>query len=409
MTLEMYRSTDERSGRDPRDPWPRIVFVSSYPPAMCGLATFTASLRVAMAHNRGSVAGLDVIDLVDNPATLVGPERPEVIEVLNPADPSSLEKAAERLSPYDAVILQHEYGIWGPEMGRAVLDFVERLESPSITTLHTLLRNPTSTQRLIIEGLADMSAGTVVLTPGARDLLLRQYSVDPRSIEVIPHGTHHPPRPASPAFGTTRHGNPRLLTWGLIGPGKGLEWALQAVALLAEHYPNISYTIAGKTHPKVLAREGEAYRSSLEEMTSALGIEDNVRFMDNYLSDEMLHALLHDSTIVVLPYDSTDQIVSGVLVEAVSANVPVVATAFPHAAELAIGGAVLTVPHRHPQVMAETITRLVDSPASLDAMTRAQLALTKDVEWGSVAARYEDLVHDATHSLAAISHAPTVS
>lgn len=412
MTVKMPRQDDlhrERTARDPHQAAPSIGFVSTYPPAMCGLATFTASLRVAMARNRGSSTGLDVVELIDESSN-PGDERPEVIASIDPADSWSVERAAKQLAFHDAVIIQHEYGIWGPEMGAAVLDFAEALPSPSISTLHTLLPDPTPIQRRIIEGLSGMSSLTVVPTLGARELLLARYRVDERSVEVIPHGTarrHGPVAPAPVLSTATRE--PQLLTWGLIGPGKGLEWALRAVASLRERYPRIHYTIAGRTHPKVLAREGETYRRALEELTAVLGIEENVQFADGYLSDDMLHSLLHAANVVVLPYDSSEQIVSGVLVEAVAANVPVVATSFPHAVELANEGAVVTVRHRRPDAIADAIASLLDAPAAMEAMATAQRIVSANLEWGSIARRYEDLVEAIVSGRAGISRVPTAS
>lgn len=414
MTVERHRSDDLLRGRTARGPFltaPSIAFVSTYPPAMCGLATFTASLRGAMAQNRGNSTGLDVLELVDDAANVATVGRPEVIGSMNPGGQRSVDRGAQLLSSYDGVILQHEYGIWGPEMGLAVLRFAEALDRPLISTLHTLLPDPSPIQRRIVESLTGVSAYTVVPTLAARDLLLERYSVDDRYIRVIPHGTDRSHSSLAPTGALHRRGEggPRLLTWGLIGPGKGLEWALQAVALLRDRYPRIRYTIAGRTHPKVLAREGEAYRRNLEVMAETLGITDNVEFVDSYLSDQMLHSLLDDATVVVLPYESRDQMVSGVLVEAVSAIIPVVATAFPHAVELSDSGAVMTVPHRRPDVLAETIARLVDSPTTLESMRRAQRVMANDLEWGTVARRYEALVQATVADDAVIGHVSTAS
>lgn len=387
-----------------------IGFVSTYPPAMCGLATFTESLRDAMTANRGHVGGLDVVELID--ALTGSPSgRPEVIARLDPADPWSVRLAAERLNEYEMVVLQHEYGIWGPDMGASVLEFLDRLDTRLITTLHTLLQDPSSIQERIIEALTQRSVFTIVPTQTASDLLTRRYAVDPRTVKVIPHGTDAPHRTvarlrdAVPSTGSA----PKLLTWGLIGPGKGLEWSIRAAGLLKASYPDLHYTIAGSTHPKVLAHQGEQYRHSLERIVSELGLEDNVEFLDAYLPEEKLHELLSDARIVVLPYDSTEQMVSGVLVEAVSANVPVVATAFPHAVEMSEAGAASTVPSRNPTAIAKSISDLLDSQSAMDEMVRAQRRLSPDLGWTSVAADYEKLIEDAVRGSAVMSHVSSAS
>jgi glycosyltransferase involved in cell wall biosynthesis len=188
-----------------------------------------------------------------------------------------------------------------------------------------------------------------------------------------------------------------------------LEWALQAVHLLRRRYPDLVYTIAGKTHPKVAMHQGESYRRQLERMVTDLGLGNNVRFIDDYMSSELLGDLLLETTLVVLPYDSTEQIVSGVLVEAVAANVPIVATEFLHSVELANQGAVATVPHRDPRAIAETIIGLLDSPDARQLMVAADRAIAPDLEWASVAAEYEALVEYAVVGSAAMRYVSPAS
>lgn len=386
---------------------PSVVFVSTYPPAVCGLATFTASLRAALARIRGSDRGLGIVALDDE--GLGAPDGGEVVAVMDPGDPWSVRSAAERVAGYDAVVLQHEYGIWGPDMGVAVLDFANRLDNRLITTLHTLLTDPTPMQRRIVEGLLRRSNVTVVPTRGARRLLLRDYSVDPQSVAVVPHGTRQPAHAGSVLLRPTDGARPQLLTWGLIGPGKGIETALEAVASIRHAHPDVLYTIAGRTHPKVLAREGEAYRRRLETMVRDLGIDANVEFIDTYLPTHDLDALLLGADVVLLPYDSTEQMVSGVLVEAVSAHVPVVATDFPHARELAGVGAVVTTAHRDPQSMARAISGLLDSPHARSEVIRAQGMVAAELDWDVVARAYEELIELALLETAVVSHVSTAS
>lgn len=409
------KSLEQSIGQGPNNlpvlprPRARVAFVSTYPPAVCGLASFTESLSRSLTRNRGSGEGIDVVELVEDPHVPHN-HRPEVIARLDPADVRSIRKTAEHLGSHDVVVLQHEYGIWGPDMGRAVIEFADALDNGLITTLHTLLPEPSLVQEEIIKGLSDRSLFTVVQTRTARDLLARRYRVDPRSIVVIPHGTGTSLRSVAEARGSRhRHDTRRLLTWGLIGPGKGLEWSLRAVGLLRESYPDIHYTIAGRTHPKVLATEGEEYRERLLAIISKLGLEDNVEFIDSYLSPDMLNDLLVDTTIAVLPYDSTVQMVSGVLVEAVSAMVPVVATSFPHAIELSRSGAALAVPHHSPLALAHAIRTLLVSETALPDMARAQSRIAVGLEWGNVAREYDRLVDAVVSARSLTSRVPTAS
>lgn len=381
---------------------PSVAFVSTYPPAVCGLATFTASLRAALARIRGSDRGLGIVALDED--GLGPPEGGAVVAAMDPGDPWSVRSAAERVAGYDVVVLQHEYGIWGPDMGVAVLDFVNRLDNRLITTLHTLLTDPTPMQRRIVESLLRSSSVTVVPTRGARRQLLRDYSIDPRTVAVVPHGTRQPRHAGSVFVRLGDSGGPRLLTWGLIGPGKGIETALEAVAAIRQAHPDVIYTIAGRTHPKVLAHEGEAYRRRLETMARDLGIEANVEFIDKYMPTEDLDVLLLGTDMVLLPYDSTEQMVSGVLVEAVSAHVPVVATGFPHAKELAGVGAVVTTPHRDPRSMARAVSGLLDSPHARNEVIGAQRMVAAELDWDVVARAYEELIELTLLDAAVVSH-----
>lgn len=411
MTLMRYYSTTDSLGArlERPGPHPSIAFLSTYPPTMCGLATFTASLRNAMVESRGSAQGLDVVDLSDDPSTEL--LRPEVVATMNPGEPWSIRRAVDQIADHDIVVAQHEYGIWGPDMGASILDFLEMIDNPLITTLHTLLRRPTAIQKEIIEALNARSRFTIVPTRGARDLLVESYDVDLESVVIVPHGTDRLHRSVARlrSYETAQILSPRLLSWGLIGPGKGLEWGIQAVAALVERWPRIRYTIAGRTHPKVLTREGETYRRALESLVSELGIESNVVFIDDYLSDDRLQELLLEATAAVLPYDSSEQMVSGVLVEAVSAAVPVIATPFPHAMEMAREGAVAVVPHRDSGAIAESVAALLDSPAAIRDMVRAQRAVSAELDWANVATRYEDLIESAIRDSTAMSHVSTAS
>lgn len=367
---------------------PRIGLVSTYPPTRCGLAMFTASLRDALVDQRPGEEGTVSVVKVDAGDEAASSARDrDVVGTLDPQDPRSVASAAGHLSEVDVVVLQHEYGIFGPEEGRSVLDLVEMVDRPMITTLHTVPADPTPMQRRVLETLARTSEYMVALTETARGLLQARYRVPSSKTVVIPHGTRW-----SPVERSGPVTDPVLLTWGLLGPGKGIETALQAVEIARRDVPDIRYIVAGKTHPKVLRREGESYRRCLEEMRQRMELEDSVRFVDGYLSAQAMGHLLHSAALVVLPYDSTDQVVSGVLAEAVAAAVPVVATTFPHAVEVERAGAAVTVPHRDPQAMASALTGLLLSPERMDRMRGVQRSISPALSWAGAARRYEHLV-----------------
>jgi glycosyltransferase involved in cell wall biosynthesis len=358
-----------------------------------------------MAYNRGNGEELDVFRVLDGTDDESAPTDEEVIGNLIPGSARSIGTAAERLASFDAAILQHEYGIWGPDSGKAVLDLAEKIEVPLITILHTVGVRPNETHRYILERLAALSLLTAVPTRSAQRVLIDRYRIDPRTTAVIPHGTHsvhrNPFAKSSETAGSSGSA-PALLTWGLIGPGKGLESALKAVALLRRRFPGLRYVIVGRTHPKVLDAHGEAYRLTLQDMAERLDLSQTVEFINDYLPRESLNELLRATDVVVLPYESSEQVVSGVLVEAVAASVPIVATAFSHAVELAEQGAVAVTPNRSPEALADAIAGLLDSPARMGRVVEAQRRLAPSLEWTSVAAQYEQVVHEVTQMPAAV-------
>jgi glycosyltransferase involved in cell wall biosynthesis len=209
-----------------------------------------------------------------------------------------------------------------------------------------------------------------------------------RKVSVIPHGVPEWADTA-PAHVTDR---PSVVTWGLIGPGKGIEWGIRAMADLTDLVPRPTYRVAGQTHPKVLAQFGDAYRDSLNGLIDSLGLNDWVTLDDTYLGTRELAEFVQSADVVLLPYDSRNQVTSGVLVEALAAGKQVVATAFPHAVELLGEGAGTVVAHEDPGAIAGALR---------DLFTRAELprAVTAPVKtgWPVVAAQYRAL---ATHILA---------
>ncbi|MEO8094445.1 MAG: glycosyltransferase [Pseudolysinimonas sp.] len=249
-------------------------------------------------------------------------------------DAESLRSAARTLSMTDIAVVQHEYGIYGNDDGVAVVDLLRAVTAPSIVVFHTVLEAPSDRQRLILEQVAAAAGSVVVMTAAARELLFAHYDVDMSHVSVIPHGV--------PIWGTPavapRPDRLTMLTWGLIGPDKGLEWGIRAVADLREVWPPVHYEILGETHPKVVAHEGEAYRQRLTTLAAGLGVSDRIHFIDEYLSSDGIAAHVAAADLVLLPYDSRTQITSGVLVEAIAARKHVIATGFPHAVEM-LGGA----------------------------------------------------------------------
>ena len=363
-----------------------VTFVSTYPPTRCGIATFTRALMAAIATERRSSVGLNVVSLVDSRIHRSAPE--VTYQHLNGND-ASRKLALDAIQTADIVVFQHEFGIYGGADGEEILDMITLLQIPSVVVLHTVPANPTMNQRRILETLAKESSKLIVLSQSALNQLLLRYEVDPAKVTVVSHG-------AITSAGR-RHDaseSSQLLTWGLIGPGKGLETAIDAVAQLKDIQPRPRYLIQGGTHPKVRESIGTGYLDGLVERAHGLDLDDVVEFDNRYVALDSLNATIRRSDIVVLPYDSTEQVTSGVLVEALAAGKPVVATEFPHAVEMLSAGAGIVVPSGDSNAMAAALRRMITSPREMETMRRAAERLASKLDWASVASSYEVIFRD---------------
>ncbi len=368
-------------------PTRRIGLLSTYPPKLCGLATFAAALEreLARAGHRVDIVRID--DGHDVPAI----QRPVAGELVNGV-PASVRDAAGVLSRCDVAIIQHEYGIYGGADGDEVIDLLNLLEVPAIVILHTVLLEPSPHQRAVLEGIGELADRVVVMTEAARDRLIALYAIEESKVVTIPHGASLPALERWKEVDDRAVERPQLLTWGLLGPGKGIEHAIDALALLGNVGRRPRYTVAGVTHPKVFARDGDQYRNSLIQRSWAIGVAGSVTFDDAYRDVAQLTRFIASASVVVLPYDSRDQVTSGVLVDAIAAGRPVIATAFPHAVELLSSGAGIVVPHADPVALADAIRSIVSSDGEvLASMCAEARRLAPSLSWSVVAEQYARL------------------
>jgi len=354
--------------------------LSTYPPTACGLATFSAALARGLEAN-GATAG--VVRLADGTVST----DPRVLAEMTNGAPASLAEAAEVLDDCDIVIVQHDYGLYGGADGEEVVEVLRRLTVPSIVVAHTVLADPTDHQRQVLEAVAEAASAVVVMALTARRRLCSVFEVDAAKVTMIPHGAATP----GPLEHSGRPGRPLLLTWGLIGPGKGIEWAIDAMAGLRDLSPRPRYVVAGRTHPKVVASEGEVYRDMLVQRAWASGVAPSVTFDSAYRDLGSLTSLVQSASVVVLPYDSRDQVTSGVLVDAIAAGRPVVATGFPHAVEMLSSGAGIVVPHGDPVALGAALRRVLTEPGLAAAMEAEAARLAPALGWPAVAAQYVTL------------------
>lgn len=372
-----------------------VALLGSYVPRQCGIATFTKDLRDALAGHIGD--GASVVAMDDGHEKHIYPD--EVTYQINQHRVGEYVTAAEMLNnrQVDAVCVQHEYGIFGGRDGAHVVNFARRLNMPLIATLHTVLTEPTAGQRQTLKELIRLCDRVVVMSRRAEEILENIWSVPRRKIAYIPHGIPDvpfmDPHYFSGQFDTV--GRRVLLTFGLLGPGKGIETALRALPKIVERHPDVLYIILGATHPHVLRNEGNRYRESLERMIDELGLRNHVRFDNRYVSTPELMQYLGVTDIYVIPYPNAAQITSGTLAYAVGAGKAVVSTPFWHAEELLAEGRGRLFNFHDSDMLAQQVNELLEHENIRHAMRRHAYDYARPMVWQDVARRYLDVIADA--------------
>jgi polysaccharide biosynthesis protein PslF len=359
--------------------------LSSFPPTACGLATFTAALATGLTTHNTQVGVVRVVDADSQ----TSPSDQVAGELVNGCR-HSVMASSDALNQFDEAVVQHEYGLYGGTDGDEVLEILGGLHVPIIVIAHTILANPTPHQRSVLNDVAALADRVVVMTEAARVRICAEFDVDPSIVATIAHGAAIPAARVVP----DRKDRPLVLTWGLIGPGKGIERANEAMRTLHDLPMRPRYLVAGQTHPKVLATHGESYRLDRIEQAERHGISSSVAFDADYRDVASLTGLIQSSKVVVLPYESKDQVTSGVLVDAIAAGRPVVATAFPHAIELLSSGAGLVVDHDDHEAMARALRRILTRPELAAKMAAEASRLAPGLGWSVVAGEYLELAND---------------
>ena len=358
---------------------PSFGILSTHPPTPCGLATFSAALSDGL---RARGADVGVVRIADGEPS----ERANVVGELVNGSSSSIAASAELLNQNDVAIVQHEYGLYGGPDGDEVVQIMASLHVPSIVVAHTVLQDPTPNQRTVLEAVVALADQVVVMSEAARQRLCSNFAVDATKVVTIPHGASVPATDVG-----KRPSRPIILTWGLLGPGKGIERVIDAMPSLRHLPGRPHYLIAGRTHPKVLAAEGDAYRNARIAQAKRLGVADLVSFDDVYRTPEAVTALIQSAAVVVLPYDSKDQVTSGVLVDSVASGRPIVATAFPHAIEVLGSGAGTVVPHDDPDALVSALRNFLTDPYVAGSMASEARELAPTMAWPVVANAYVTL------------------
>lgn len=374
----------------------RIAFVSTYPPRKCGIATFTADLfdSIQDCYDEDSYSEdqdyLQVIALNGDANDYDYDD--EVSFKIKASHEDDYLQAADfiNLLPVDVVCLQHEYGIFGGEDGNNIIYFLNALKKPVVTTLHTILEEPSTGQLKTLKEICDRSNMVVVLAQKAITLLRDVYDVPAEKIVKIHHGA-----PDLPFLDTSYYkeqfrakGKKVILTFGLLGPNKGIEYAIAALPEVVREFPDTVYFILGATHPKVKRRQGEEYRQSLEKMVKDLKLEGNVVFYNQYVSMEHLMQFIMATDIYLNPYVNKEQISSGTLTYALACGKAVVSTPYWYAEELLAGGRGRLVPFRNSKGISEALLELLRNETMRDQMRKTSYKYGRRMIWCKVAQDY---------------------
>ncbi len=381
---------------------PRIALVASYVPRRCGIATFSNNLAGAICR---TVTGGDispkgnifVAAMNDSAGPYDYPD--EVGLTIEQHRRDAYRDAAEIIntSRIDAVCIQHEYGLFGGEAGEYLLDLVTRLSKPVVTTLHTLLTDPSDKQRAVLGQLCQESRRVVVMAERARLILNQIYGIPDEKIRLIHHGVPDVPlgntEPFKERFGLS--GRPVILTFGLLSPGKSIEVMLDALAKVVPDCPNVAYIVLGVTHPGIRRESGEQYRLSLETRAIQLGIQKNVLFHNRYVTDDDLKDYLQAADLYVTPYRAKEQITSGTLAYALAAGKPIVSTPYWHAEELLADGRGRLFDFGDSDQLAGHLRELLSDTHTRQTISQAAYQHGRQMTWPQVSQEYVSTITEA--------------
>src|SRR6266567_1634322 len=367
----------------------RIAVIGNYLPRQCGIATFTTDLCSAISAEYGT-ARLLALPVNDTEEGYDYPAR--VRWSLAQDEVKSYQEAAEFLNfnNIDMVCLQHEYGIFGGPAGGHILHLLRGLKMPVVTTLHTVLREPDPNQLMVMEEIAELSDRLIVMSQLSSQFLQEIFKVPGSKIGMLPHGVPDLPF-LDPNFYKDRfgvEGKAVLLTFGLLSPNKGIESVIQALPQILSKHKNVAYMVAGATHPHILRREGEKYRSSLEALAKTVGVESQVIFHNRFVSPDEMVQFIGAADIYITPYRHEAQVVSGTLAYALGAGKAIISTPYWHAIELLDDRRGALVPFQDPDAIAQKTIELLDTPAKRHAMRKRAYLFGRDMVWKRVAQGY---------------------
>ncbi|MFA6368854.1 MAG: glycosyltransferase family 4 protein [Candidatus Shapirobacteria bacterium] len=373
----------------------KVIYISTYIPQRCGIATFTKDVTSAINLLNPSALA-EIMAVVKDGENLEFPW--EVKYKLFQCDLNSYIQAANYInnSECDLVLVEHEFGIFGGKCGDYLIPFLEMIKKPRIMTCHTVIDDPQNEWGMVFQRLVKVVDAFIVMTQNSAKKLIDLYGVKKRSITVIPHGTPDIGYNSGERYKKKKKLSNRIVLGNinLLSENKGIDYSIEAVAEIAKKYPQVLYLVIGQTHPTILEKEGEKYRNSLNRKIKELGIERNVKFINRYLSLEELVEWLKVIDIYITPYLEKQQSCSGALAYAVGAGKACISTGYLYAKEILGEGRGILVPFKDHKAIAKAVLRLLDNPEERKEMEKKAYKYGRFMTWSSVALQHLDLFEE---------------
>lgn len=372
----------------------KVTYIASFPPRECGIATFSQNLIRAVGMNDEGGDQASVVAMNDTGNRYKYPS--QVGFVINQECREDYRRAADYIHRWgaDICVLQHEFGIFGGESGVYILTLLHELKVPFVVTFHTILKEPTYLQKVIVQEIARRAAGVVVMSRKAVGFLDDIYGVPAEKVHLIEHGVPDIPkrRLSSRKDLLAPYKNRRILfTFGLLNRNKGIETVIKALPSIVAYHPEVVYLVLGNTHPGVVRNSGEEYREYLKQLIAETGMENHVEFLNCFVSEAELAWYLSNVDIYITPYLNKAQITSGTLSYAVGSGAAAISTPYWHAQELLAEGRGLLFDFRNNIQLAEKVTRLLDNPRELGLLQMKALEFGNKVRWPRIGKRYRQL------------------
>jgi glycosyltransferase involved in cell wall biosynthesis len=372
-----------------------VVFISTYPPRECGIANFTYDL----------INSLEDFDDINCYVISLSKDKYDyderVLFDIYHDNFSDYIKAIKIINSQniDIAVIEHEYGIFGGEDGRYIIPMAKMIKKPIITTFHTVLRNPSQNQFDILKALADISYKVITMANSTKEILIDLYGINKEKIEVIHHGVPYMNLPSKEILKEKYglKGKKVISTFGLLSPGKGLEYAILAMDKVRNSFPNTVYLILGQTHPNVKKEKGEEYREKLIKLVKDLNLEDNVKFVDKYLTKKEILEYLKLTDIYLTPYRGREQAVSGTLAYALGCGKAIISTPYTYAKEMLSNGRGILVNFEDSNSIALAIIKLLGDEKLRRELEEKALEIGKEMYWYNVAKKMIEIFNKINH------------